>query len=206
MKPLILLVHGINTTLSIETVGKLRTFFECRGCPVVAVNYSYTGVMAARSKNPKVAKDLAKIIRKTKAAEPGRPVIVIGHSNGCAIIHIASTNFRAEIDTAIYINPALKKDLAIGSRVNECHIWHSPSDSPVKWSKRLSKIIPSSWFDARPWGEMGATGYIGNDERMINFNKEDDFMISSCKHSDVFEWQMMPYFGCLIADIALDSV
>ena len=172
--PLVLLVHGYNVFNPETSVGKLRTFFEVRGCPTVIIDYGHTGLRETRRKNPKVAGELAAIVAASKLAEP-----------------------------AVYINPALEKHLAPGPNVARCHVWHSPSDSPVKWGRRLSKIIPRKWFNARPWGEMGAVGYAGEDPRVTNFNKEKGYVLSSKEHSDVFKWELMPYFGGLIVSAAL---
>jgi len=206
MKPLVLLVHGYNVTDPEQTVGQLRTFFEVQGCPTIIVDYGHTGLLATRRQNPKIAKRLAYLAKASKTANPERPIVVVGHSNGCAIIHIAATSHGAELDTVVYINPALEKHLAPGPRVKRCHVWHSPSDSPVKWAKRLSKVIPKRWFDARPWGEMGAVGYVGDDGRVQNFDKENNFLLSSKEHSDVFHWRLLPYFGELIAVRAVENL
>ncbi|MCK4871082.1 MAG: alpha/beta hydrolase [Gammaproteobacteria bacterium] len=203
-KPLVLLVHGFNVYNPEKSVGKLRTFFEVRGCPTVIINYGHTGLIETRRKNPKIAKKIAAVVSAAKKVHPNREVIVVGHSNGCAIMHLATTKYAAAIDTSVYINPALEKHLAPGAAVKRCHVWHSPSDKPVKWGKRLSRIIPKRWFNARPWGEMGAVGYIGTDKRMFNFNKQADFLLVSREHSDMFKWSLLPYFGELIANEALD--
>lgn len=203
MKPIVLLIHGFNVFNPEKSVGKLRTFFEVRGCPTVMINYGHTGLIETRFKNPKIAKKIAAITAAIKKANPDRPIILVGHSNGCAIIHIATNDFGAIADNVVYINPALEKHLSPGNHVKKCHVWHSPSDKPVKWARRLSKIIPKKWFNARPWGEMGAVGYVGQDERMLNYNKEYSFLLSSKTHSDVFDWELMPYFGELIVEETL---
>ena len=203
MQPIVLLIHGYNVFNPEKTVGKLRTFFETRGCPTIMIDYGHTGLIETRFKNPKIAKKIAGIINAIKQSEPNRRIILVGHSNGCAIIHIATNDFKAAADEVVYINPALEKHLSPGNNVKHCSVWHSPSDKPVKWARRLSKIIPKKWFNARPWGEMGAVGYMGQDERVTNFNKEDDFLLSSNAHSDVFDWELMPFFGDLIVEITL---
>jgi len=206
MKPLILLVHGFNVFNPEISIGKLRTFFEVQGCPTIMVDYGHTGLIETRLKNPKIATRLAEIARASKALHPGREIIAVGHSNGCAILHLATNKYEARIDTVVYINPALERHLVPGRSVGKCHVWHSPSDAPVKWGRRLSKIIPTRWFNARPWGAMGATGYEGDDPRMVNFNKQDDYLLSSKSHSDVFKWGLISYFGQIIADKALEAI
>ena len=203
MKPIVLLIHGFNVFNPEKSIGKLRTFFETRGCPTIIVNYGHTGLMETRFKNPKIAKKIAVITRAIKKSDPNRRIVLVGHSNGGAIIHIATNAYGAIADEVVYINPALEKHLSPGDNVKKCQVWYSPSDKPVKWARRLSKIIPKRWFNARPWGEMGAVGYVGDDLRITNFNKEDDFLLSSKTHSDVFDWELMPYFGDLIVEKTL---
>ena len=202
MKPIVLLVHGFNVFNPEESVGRLRTFFEAEGCRVIMVDYGHTGIIETRLKNPKIAK---RIVDITSNIPADTPVIVVGHSNGCAIIHMASQFPSARIDLIVYINPALASELSPGIRTGACHVWHSPSDKPVKWAKRLSRLIPTRWFNARPWGEMGATGYTGYDKSVTNFNKETDFQVSSKTHSDVFQWDLLPVFGHLIVENILND-
>ncbi len=206
MKPLVLLVHGFNVFNPEKSVGKLRTFFESQGCPTIMVDYGHTGLIETRLKNPKIAKRLAKLAKSAKAIDSDRRVIAVGHSNGCAILHLATNEHQAPIDKLVYINPALKKNLTPGIDVYQCDVWHSPSDKAVKWSRVLAKIIPRKWFNARPWGKMGAVGYVGDDRRMNNFDKENDYVLSSKAHSDVFKWSLIGYFGQIIADKALETI
>lgn len=123
------------------------------------------------------------------AQKAGYAIVAVGHSNGCAIIHRATTLYDASISRCIYINPALKKDLAPALQVDRFDVWHSPDDKPVKWSKWLPKS------EARPWGEMGAVGYTGSDKRGFNHNKQDDFPVVSREHSDMFDVDKLAYFG-----------
>ena len=77
---------------------------------------------------------------------------------------MAATQFNAPIDRICYINPALEKDMVPGKQVKQIDVWYSPSDRPVQLAKYLPRHI---------WGEMGSTGYVGEDLRFTNFNKED---------------------------------
>ena len=198
-KIIAILVHGYNVgDGGVGTVGKLRPFFATKGIPYIMLRYGDFSLLDVRRKNDKVSKQLAEACKNAKKA--GYKVVVVGHSNGCAIIHGASTKFNAEIDSAVYINPALKKELAPAEGVNALTVWYSPSDKPVKLATYLPKLLK------QPWGEMGAVGYIGNDLRVTNINKEEDFSVSSNKHSDVFSVEKLPFFAQLIIDTALDRV
>ena len=204
MKPLVLLVHGYNVHDPEETVGKLRTFFETRGCETIIVNYGHVGLLLreTKRKNPKVAKQVAATVNNSKLLDASREVIVVGHSNGCAIINMACRDFGAKIDKVVYVNPALKTDLSPGC---ECHVWHSPSDSPVKWARRMHKIPFIRQLTPTRWGRMGSTGYRGSDVLVTNYNKEHDYIVSSKEHSDVFNWHLIAYFGPLIVNAVLSD-
>jgi len=200
MKYIALLIHGINVHNPAYSVGKLQTFFEANGVPCIMVDYIHTGWLGARKKNPKLALKVATITRAIKKNN-GVKIVVVSHSNGCAIAHLATKQFGAHIDYLVYINPALKRTLAPGDIVERCDVYHSPSDLPVKASKllsRLTKFISKKWFDARPWGEMGAFGYKGDDPRMCNYDKENDSPVVSSGHSDLFDFDKVPFFGAVI--------
>jgi alpha-beta hydrolase superfamily lysophospholipase len=193
------LVHGFNVwDGGRQSVGKLRPFFADKGMPYVMVNYGHFGLLDTRFKNDKIAKLVAEASHN--AINAGYQVIAVGHSNGAAIIHRATTRYNASIDRAVYINPALKKDLAPGAQVRRVDVWHSPSDKPVQWAKWL----PAS--NARPWGEMGALGYEGADNRMVNLNKEHSFLAISREHSDMFKADKLTYFGPLLVRTAMESL
>lgn len=194
-RPIVFLIHGFNVWNPEKSVGKMRTFFEAVGFHCIVVNYGHTGLMETKLKNPKIAKQIAAM---TASLDPKVPVYAVGHSNGCAILHMATNEYSARINKLIYINPALKVDSAPGIHVEDLHVWHSPSDKPVKWAKKLHKVPLLRHFNPKPWGAMGAYGYQGKDTRVLNFNKQRDFKISSNAHSDVFEWTKLPYFAPLM--------
>lgn len=160
-KIVMILVHGYNVSDPGQTVGKLRPYFKDRGFEVDTVDYYHTNLMQVRSRNPLVAQRLSQCIVDWHIM--GYKVGVIGHSNGAAIIHLASKlRFETEIspNRIFLVNPALKKDIIPWPAVRTT-VFHSTEDNPVMWSRWLSKIVPRSWFDARPWGEMGRTGFKG---------------------------------------------
>ena len=192
---IVILIHGYNVwDGGRATVGRLAPFFNARGIAHFAVNYGHFGLLETRFKNIRVAKRVALACR----AAVDQTVIVVGHSNGCAIAHLAASEFGAPIDKAVYINPALEKDMPLPESVRALDVWHSPSDAPVKISKWL---LPARM---RPWGEMGATGYQGvEDCRIVNYNKETDYPVRSDEHSDVFDLSELPFFGPLIAENAV---
>lgn len=196
---LVILVHGFNVyDGGRQSTAKLRPFFAAAGIPYLMLEYKHWNPISSRNGNDKLAKQLTKAAVAAQLA--GYTVVALGHSNGCAIIHRATTTYHAPIIKAIYINPALVASFSAGHYVEECHIWHSPSDSPVQWAKWLP------YSAVRPWGEMGAIGYTGVDQRCINHNKQTDYRISSKTHSDVFKAEKLAYFGRKIVEcVSLES-
>lgn len=199
MSTLAILVHGFNVwDGGRATVGKLRPFLAQQGIPYVMINYGWLGLLGTRLQNRRIAKRVAAAVDAGHKA--GYRVVVVGHSNGCAITHLAACDYGAAIDLAVYINPALGSGCTPCSRVKALHVWYSPSDWPV----RLAKLL---WHcKARPWGAMGATGYKGTDARVTNYNKEIGYPVSSHEHSDMFAPQCVPYFGPVLAREIVDAI
>ena len=188
VKPIVHLVHGFNVSDGGKgSVGKLKDFFLAEGYFTNMVDYGWIGLGGVSYKNPSVSKKLMMVVNDGD--------IGVGHSNGCAILHDAACR-GAKFKTLVFINPALDVDLTVPLGVERIHVWHSPSDVPVRAWHKLEQTLPfiQKWLD-HPWGEMGAKGYMGDDPRYINFNKETDFERSSDGHSDMFDWDKICYFG-----------
>jgi len=184
-----LLVHGFNVRDNgLGTVARLAPYFNVRNWDTIVFRMGWMDVLQVYTQNKRHAKRLAEAAKNAKLRN-NQPVVALGHSNGCAVIHLATTLYGAPIDRVAYVNPALEKDLVPGSAVDHCDVWYSPSDTPVKWARYLPKHI---------WGEMGRTGYVGEDDRMDNHNKQDDFLVSSKKHSDFAKAEKLTYFAPLI--------
>lgn len=181
-----LLVHGFNVRDNgLSTVARLEPFFNVRGWDTIVFRCGWMDLVAVYTQNKKHAKRLTKAAINAKLLD-NRPVIALGHSNGCAVLHLATTLYGAPIDQIAYVNPALEKQLAPGAQVKRCDVWYSPSDKPVKWAKYLPKHI---------WGEMGRSGYVGDDPRMINHNKEEGVLVSSSAHSDFAQADKLAFYG-----------
>ncbi len=188
-RPKVWLIHGFNVSDSgAGTTDRLNKYVSSRGNHAREFDYGWIGLLGARFGNRRIATRLVDAVLTDDEELDPRP-IGIGHSNGCAILHMAS-HMGAPFKKLIYINPALNKDAVPGKQVEEVHIWHSPSDKAV----RFARFLP--WHT---WGEMGATGYRGDDMRMHNHDKERDYRLSSKTHSDVFHESLLDFFGPLIA-------
>lgn len=175
----VILVHGFNVRDGgLNTVVALRPYFEAAGFEVKLFRYGWTGLLGTYFLNARFAQILADL------SEPGD--IAVGHSNGCALIH-ESVHLGATFSQLVYVNPALDRDAALPAGVQRAHVWHSPSDLPVRFAR---------WLPSHPWGNMGSRGYVGADRRFTNYNKETGFPpYSSREHSDVFKPGLIEFFG-----------
>ncbi len=182
-----ILVHGFNVRDKGEkTIDKLKPFLIEEGYYIIEFDYDWTGVLRVRLYNNSLAMAICSVSKHFSDCW----VVAFGHSNGCSIIHKAAHK-GAFFNEVVYINPALDKDAPLASQIKTAHVWHSISDKPVRIAR---------WFIKHSWGEMGATGYVGNDKRYKNYDKENGlrFIISSNSHSDIFETEKINYFAPLI--------
>ena len=194
-----ILVHGFNVwDGGKSTVGRLKEYFQAEGVRCIVINYGWFGIGRTYIKNGKVADRVIEACNVVKMVDPETRIILVGHSNGCAIIHNACGRYWARVHQGVYINPALDVDATIRHSMGKLTVWYSPSDKPVRWSK---------WLPFHPWGEMGRIGYHGKQaHRVCSINKEDLFEVSSRTHSDVFSKRKLPFFGPLIVKNALSSL
>ena len=199
-----ILIHGFNVSKPELTVGKLRPFLEYHGYKVVMFRYGHTNLLQVRFRNKPIAKKLAVLVAQHKLL--GRDVHVFCHSNGGTITRLATTKFKAAIDAAICINPALKRDLSPAPSAKFVHVYYNDNDKAVKLGKWLRWLTPFARA-ARPWGEMGRHGYNGKDLNVTNFDTENDFF--ECKargHSGVFKEPTINFFGAIIAECAAKQI
>lgn len=177
-----ILVHGFNVHDGGKgTVGKLAPYLEAAGYDVRIFKYGWMGLISVRLFNDRLAELLADMCDEDD--------LLIGHSNGCCLIHQAGSH-GAKFKRIVYINPALDRNAPLSPKASVLHVWHSPSDKPVAWAR----FLPD-----HPWGDMGAWGYQGKfDPRITNFNKETCYRVSSREHSDVFTGERLKFFGPMI--------
>lgn len=175
----VILLHGFNVSDEGDrSIGRLQPYFERAGFSVKRPRYGWLGLLGVRILNGRFSRLIADL------AEPGD--VVVGHSNGCAIATQAA-DLGAPFRILILLNPALDRDHQFARQLEEIHVWHSPSDSPVA----LARFLP--WHS---WGDMGAVGYRGKfDPRVHSYNKENTYPVSSKAHSDVFEPAKLEFFG-----------
>lgn len=177
-----IIVHGFNVSDGGKsTTGRLAALMH-RNYTVIRFKTQWKrgllrDLWSVRHRNEKRAKALASIIR------PGD--LLIGHSNGCALIDMAlhqlASLHPATVKVA-YFNPALDKDAPLAANVEKCLLFYTPSDHTV-WK---AKLLPF-----HPWGEAGRTGYKAKDESLCDPRYEsisyESLGYANLKHSGVFK-------------------
>jgi len=194
MKTHVITVHGFNVfDAGKNTVAKILPYFHQKDISIEVFDYGYFNIFNPRWRNQKIADKLSERIRDLNSI--GYKVIIVAHSNGCTITHKTKD---CVIDCAIYINPALDRWRAFPKSIKQAHVWYSSSDI-LLW---ISKFLPF-----HSWGAMGCFGYRGRfDSRITNFDKQNDYEVSSKSHSDVFKDEKIKFFGPLITEKALSTI
>lgn len=196
----VLMIHGINVTdagagttakfLHLLPTQKYAPHLKIWG---EVVGYRWVGLPSLTNK--RIAKYLAK--RISYHASNGKKVAVIGHSNGCAIMDMASRlGAKQYAHMYSYLNPALRSNLA-PIKVQSFHVWHTQDDDVVSWAKIISWLTFYQ-FNARPWGDMGKRGYNGKSHRARNIEYSDRHIFNpvGSGHSGIFNH--FDYFGELV--------
>jgi len=157
--PLIVLVHGYNVTHPAIGIGRLREEFARHGFPVVRYDTGKLSLVDVRAGNPNLAAGLLSMVRM--ADMHGQESILVGHSNGCALIDLADQlqweQHMPVFTRAAYISPALDRKTDTG--LERVDVFHTKSDDTVLWSRLLA---------FHPWGDMGRAGYSGRNRSYIN--------------------------------------
>ena len=178
------LVHGYNIKDGgAKTIDKRIPQLNYDEISVVQHDYGKLNIRGVLRRNKRIA---AKIKPQLSSGD-----VAIGHSNGCAIL-VKALQKGAVIDKLILINPALDKHFEFPAGVNEIHVFHNKYDKAVVAAKWLRKLV--FWRNTFLWGEMGNTGYKGNDNRVTNH-------VLAKGHSAVFNNRNIDEFASMVTDI-----
>lgn len=181
-------LHGFNIRDGgKKTTGKLVLKVQAEGVTVIEHKYGHLNLLGVLRKNNAIA---AKIVPQLKPED-----VVWGHSNGGAVA-VKCLQQGAIIDKLILINAALDKHFEFPEGVNEIHVFHSKNDKTVILAKWFRKLV--FWRNTFLWGEMGNTGYKGNDKRVINH-------LMNPKHSGIFKDKNIEGFSAEIIKIIKDT-
>jgi pimeloyl-ACP methyl ester carboxylesterase len=95
----------------------------------------FVGDLVDEKRNRESAQDLARVVAAYKAAKPGRPVSLIGHSGGTAVVVWALEALPpgVQVDRVILLAPALSPDYnlatALGHVRSRLYVMHSVADA-----------------------------------------------------------------------------
>ncbi len=159
----VILVHGFNVSDGGQgSTDQFADHYKSEGFQVIEFDTKWRkglvrDLLTVRFGNGKRAQKLAAMI------QPGD--ILVGHSNGCAIIHQATQQLASIAPDSraqdllrtlilIYHNPALDVDAPAASNVRARYIFHTKSD----WVVHAASLLLCS-----NWGRMGQLGYREED-------------------------------------------
>jgi hypothetical protein len=144
------LVHGFNVSDSGEkTIARLTPYLESSEHSTQVFSYGWIGLMGVWFLNPRIVKQMI--------ATVGANDIGCGHSNGCTLLHRASL-LGAPFIGLIYINAALKSDIARAPQVKWIDVYYNDGDHAVKFAALLRLLAPWAPLGDPLWGNMGARG------------------------------------------------
>ena len=179
----VFLVHGFNVSdCGAKSIDRLRPALEAAGFEVHDFDYGWRGLIGVRLLNEKTADKLSALIQEGD--------VLIGHSNGCDLIHRAIVD--SELDcAAVFINPALDTDTRFPPNLKWLDVYHNHRDTATWWAR---------WLVFHPWGAMGRVGYKGDDPRVRNFDTMGPFLPHAPGHSGVFNKKVVGFYSRFIAN------
>ncbi len=202
-KTIVILIHGFNIKDGGKsTVDKLLPYLQ--DYLTHQFDYGWIDFFRTDSLNKKLVPILAEVYNGYK--ELGYKVVVVGHSNGCAIANLAAEHCQISNDDCfIYINPALST-LAYPTQICKTYVLWSEYDQPTrlyKWVEKAIPVIKSKW---RPWGDMAARGYTGKLKCMVNINLNALYFSNTgnyimFQHSTYFDDKVLPITGMFIQEL-----
>jgi hypothetical protein len=149
------LVHGIHSTgqTPIEALSPFLPF----GSHIAFPDYGFILGLETRVVNPIITGCLRPYISPTD--------IMIGHSNGCAIIYDLMHSGVA-MAGAVFVNAALDPHILRPATVPWIDVYFNAGDT-VTEAAQIGALLG---IDDPVWGEMGHSGYVGIDPQIQNTN------------------------------------
>ena len=125
----------------------------------------------------------------------GQDDVLIGHSNGCALIYEAMQKLQ-KVGGAVFINAALERGITRPPSWPGIDVYFNSGDKVTE----AAAIGAQLGIVDRDWGEMGHVGYSGNDPLIVNIDcGEQRNMPVVSGHSDLFSPQNITSWGPFIA-------
>jgi hypothetical protein len=179
-------LHGIRTGARTEVKG-LIPYLMGAGFDVAYPDYGYELELETRFVNPMIVGSILPYIK------PGD--ILVGHSNGCALI-LDLLDAGAPATRLALINPALETCPVFPERIIAVDVYFNPGDTITEAAAIAERL---GWVD-HVWGEMGHAGYQGSDPRVENINCGQQTLLPSVHgHSDIFTPDKLKDWGPYIA-------
>lgn len=178
------LVHGIHTAGSDQPPEALIPYLPV---PVAYPDYGYELALATRVLNPMLEGCIAPYIEASD--------VLIGHSNGCAIIYDLLLK-GVKANGVVFINGALEQIFALPACVQWCDVYYNAGDTITE----AARIAAALGLVDLCWGELGHAGYVGTDKRVTNINAANTAGFPSVDgHSAIFSSENLTKWGPFIA-------
>lgn len=186
------LIHGIRTAPGKSNVPKLIPYLELVD-EVVYPDYGFIEAIETRRVNPIICGTMTPYIKPND--------VLVGHSNGCAVI-LDMLEAGVKAHGIVFINGALKQDFVLPACVKYCSVYFNVGDDITEVA-RFAENLPVSPVDTN-WGSLGHGGYIGFDPRVANINcgavaTAPAGLPLVNGHSDIFSDINLPKWGPYIA-------
>ena len=159
------LIHGFREDHPVgqPNMAILRDAILARGHRVLIHDYGKLGLLET-SANDNMARLIFPLVRRGDT--------LVGFSNGCAIIaHLEEMMCSAR--KLVFIQPALRNDWTPNAYCDRVTVFWNAGDKATvagKWWRRISNLF--RWKNKHKWGEMGHTGYIGEDRRYRQYRTD----------------------------------
>lgn len=166
----VVLIHGARfKKADRDNLRRLACGFRAAGFCVVLPTYGYLPALLIgmiQWLDRRIADSMAGFI------EPND--ILVGHSNGATLVYLITKQIK--VKGAVLVNAALDSSRIPNAQF--VHVYFNQGDILT----RISAVFPF-----HPWGDMGGTGYSGNDPRVTNFDQGNTPGMPVLNgHSDVF--------------------
>jgi hypothetical protein len=150
------LIHGIHTDGQAPILG-LSPPLRSSGFEVLYPDYGWIAGLETKVVNPIIVGSLLPYIA------PGD--VLIGHSNGCAIIYDL-LNKGAQPAAVAFVNAALERSIVRPAWVKQIDVYFNPGDEITEVAELSEKL----GITDPVWGEMGHAGYLGSDAAITNID------------------------------------
>lgn len=165
------LIHGINTFDGGRGyVGQFEPLLRDTGIRPEYFTYGKSWLFGFQwALNGGRARELATVIGDDAC-------VVLAHSNGCAVA-MEAASMGAPIRNLVFLNPALDRKAKLPGHVGRCDVFYTTDDP---WT-RIARRLPF-----HPWGDMGASGYRGSDERYVSWNMSKGIRRQACAWPELY--------------------